>query len=87
MSDRSLVRADEHGPVRLLTLDRPEALNAFDSPLYRATGAALDAARADDAVSVVVLTGAGRAFSAGQDLEEMARLAAGEAIEIGRAHV
>ena len=83
MSDRALVRADEHGPVRLLTLDRPEALNAFDSPLYRATGAALDAARADDAVSVVVLTGAGRAFSAGQDLHEMTRLAAGEAIESG----
>jgi len=74
---------DQQGAVRLLTLDRPEALNAFDSPLYRATGAALDAARADDSVSVVVLTGAGRAFSAGQDLDEMARLAAGESIESG----
>jgi len=74
---------DDQASVRLLTLDRPEALNAFDSPLYRATGAALDAARADDGVSVVVLTGAGRAFSAGQDLDEMARLAAGESIESG----
>ena len=83
MSDHSLVRADDVDTVRLLTLDRPEALNAFDSPLYRATGAALDAARADDSVSVVVLTGAGRAFSAGQDLGEMARLAAGEDIESG----
>jgi enoyl-CoA hydratase/carnithine racemase len=78
-----LVRVDDHGAVRLLTLDRPEALNAFDSPLYRAAGAALDAARADDAVKVVVLTGAGRAFSAGQDLGEMARLAGGEAVESG----
>ena len=69
--------------MRLLTLDRPDALNAFDSPLYRATGAALDAARADDAVKVVVLTGAGRAFSAGQDLDEMARLAGGEQIDSG----
>lgn len=69
--------------MRLLTLHRPEALNAFDSPLYRATGAALTAARDDDAVRVVVLTGAGRAFSAGQDLGEMARLAAGEALESG----
>jgi enoyl-CoA hydratase/carnithine racemase len=83
VSDRALVRVDAFDAVRLLTLDRPEALNAFDSPLYRATGAALDAARADDAVSVVVLTGAGRAFSAGQDLGEMARLAAGEAVESG----
>jgi enoyl-CoA hydratase/carnithine racemase len=78
-----LVRVDDHGAVRLLTFDRPEALNAFDAPLYRAAGAALTAARDDDGVSVVVLTGAGRAFSAGQDLHEMARLAAGEAIESG----
>ncbi|HET6774904.1 MAG TPA: enoyl-CoA hydratase/isomerase family protein [Acidimicrobiales bacterium] len=69
--------------VRVLTLDRPGALNAFDSALYRAAGAALDAARGDDGVTVVVLTGAGRAFSAGQDLGEMARLAAGEQVESG----
>jgi enoyl-CoA hydratase/carnithine racemase len=69
--------------VRVLTLDRPGALNAFDSTLYRAAGAALDAARGDDGVTVVVLTGAGRAFSAGQDLDEMARLAAGEQVESG----
>jgi enoyl-CoA hydratase/carnithine racemase len=84
--DRPLVRIDDvegHDGVRLLTLDRPQALNAFDSPLYRATGRALDAARADDGVKVVVLTGAGRAFSAGQDLDEMARLAAGEPVESG----
>jgi enoyl-CoA hydratase/carnithine racemase len=67
----------------VLTLDRPEALNAFDSALYRAAGAALDEARGDDRVKVAVLTGAGRAFSAGQDLDEMARLAAGEQIESG----
>jgi enoyl-CoA hydratase/carnithine racemase len=78
-----LVRVEDHGAVRLLTLDRPGALNAFDSPLYRAAGAALDAARGDDAVKVAVLTGAGRAFSAGQDLDEMARLAAGDAVESG----
>jgi len=84
--DQPLVRSEDvaaHDGVRLLTLDRPQALNAFDSPLYRAAGAALDAARADDGVKVVVLTGAGRAFSAGQDLDEMARLAAGEPIDSG----
>ena len=80
------MRAEDHAGhegVRLLTLDRPQALNAFDSPLYRAAGAALDAARSDDGVKVAVITGAGRAFSAGQDLEEMARLAAGEQIDSG----
>ena len=74
---------DDRPGVRLLTLNRPAALNAFDSPLYRAAGEALDAARADDTVKVVVVTGAGRAFSSGQDLEEMARLAAGASAESG----
>ncbi|HKY17149.1 MAG TPA: enoyl-CoA hydratase-related protein, partial [Microthrixaceae bacterium] len=78
-----MIRIDDHDEVRLITLDRPEALNAFDSPLYFATAAALDDARADDGVKVVVITAEGRAFSAGQDLKEMARLAAGEAIESG----
>ncbi len=85
-AEPALVRTEDvagHEGVRLLTLDRPHARNAFDSALYRATAAALDGARADDSVKVVVITGAGRAFSAGQDLDEMARLAAGEQVESG----
>jgi enoyl-CoA hydratase/carnithine racemase len=77
------VATEDRGRVRVLTLDRPEVLNAFDSALYRAAAAALDAARGDDGVHVVVLTGAGRAFSSGQDLGEMARLAAGEQVGSG----
>jgi enoyl-CoA hydratase/carnithine racemase len=68
---------EQHDRVRLLRLNRPEALNAFDTPLYRATAEALDAAGDDPSVAAVVLTGAGRAFSAGQDLAEMATLSAG----------
>jgi enoyl-CoA hydratase/carnithine racemase len=66
------------GRVRVLTLDRPDALNAFDTPLYNACADALRAASADDLVRCVVLTGRGRAFSAGQDLGEMGRLSTGE---------
>jgi enoyl-CoA hydratase/carnithine racemase len=73
------VRTTDAGAVRTLVLDRPEARNAFDSALYRALAEALAAARADDAVKVAVVTGAGAGFSAGQDLKEMARLAAGDA--------
>jgi enoyl-CoA hydratase/carnithine racemase len=62
--------ADENR-VRTLTLDRPEALNAFNEELYDATTEALLAAAADPAVAVVLITGNGRAFSAGQDLIEM----------------
>lgn len=69
-----MVRIEDHGRVRLVVFDRPEVLNAFDSALYTATGDALDAAASDDRVSVVVLTGAGRAYSAGQDLAEMLAL-------------
>jgi enoyl-CoA hydratase/carnithine racemase len=57
--------------VRTITLDRPEALNAFNEVLYDATADALLAAAADPEVAVVLLTGSGRAFSAGTDLLEM----------------
>lgn len=57
--------------VRTLTLDRPEALNAFNEALYDATTIALRQAAEDPEVAVVVITGAGRAFSAGTDLTEM----------------
>ena len=61
---------DDNG-VRTLTLDRPEVLNAFDEALYGQTADALRAAATDPDVAVVLLTGAGRAFSAGNDLNEM----------------
>ena len=70
-----MLRIEDHDRVRLLTLDRPEALNAFNAALYDAGRDALLAAAADDDVAVVVITGEGRAFSAGQDLLEMAELA------------
>jgi enoyl-CoA hydratase/carnithine racemase len=62
--------------VRVLTLNRPEALNAFNDELYHTTGAALEDAEASNDVACVVITGVGRAFSAGQDLGEMGRLSA-----------
>lgn len=64
---RTVRQQDHPGGVRLLTLDRPPA-NALDETLLGHLGAALDAARADDAVRAVVLTGHGAFFSAGFDL-------------------
>jgi enoyl-CoA hydratase/carnithine racemase len=70
--------SDDDG-VRVLAFDRPDVRNAFNFPLYRAVTEALDDATADPATRVVVLTGRGSAFTAGQDLKEMAEIAAGTA--------
>ena len=66
------VLSHDDGPVRTLTLDRPEALNALTPGLLAELADALDATAADEAVRVVVLTGTGRAFSAGVDLKALA---------------
>ncbi len=57
--------------VLLLTLNRPQALNALNKALLVELGGALDEAAADDEVRCVVLTGDERAFSAGADIKEM----------------
>jgi 2-(1,2-epoxy-1,2-dihydrophenyl)acetyl-CoA isomerase len=54
--------------VATITLNRPQKLNALDATTLLDIGRSLDVAESDDAVRVVVLTGAGRAFSSGQDL-------------------
>ena len=66
-----LLEIDDANGVRRLTLNRPEALNAFNEALYDATTVALREADDDPTVAVVLLTGAGRGFSAGNDLVEM----------------
>jgi enoyl-CoA hydratase/carnithine racemase len=62
----------------LLTLNRPKSLNAVSAELRRALTAQMAAADADEAVKAVVLTGAGRAFCAGQDLGEAASYEMGD---------
>jgi enoyl-CoA hydratase/carnithine racemase len=69
---RGVLRVDDNDGVRLLTLDRPAALNAFNQDLWCATTDTLNDAAADPSIGCVVITGAGRAFTAGQDLTEMA---------------
>jgi enoyl-CoA hydratase/carnithine racemase len=80
-----VLRIDDAERVRLLTFDRPDQRNAFDSPLYGAVADALDDALARDDIAVVVMTGAGTAYCAGQDLGEMGRLASASPEERGDA--
>jgi enoyl-CoA hydratase/carnithine racemase len=69
-----VLRIEDRERVRLLTLSRPEVLNAFDTRLWNAFADALSGAAASPYVAAVVVTGDGRAFSAGQDLGEMASM-------------
>ena len=64
------IRVEDEAGVRLVTWDRPEALNAMSLDLWDGTRDALRSATDDD-VRCIVLTGTGRAFTVGQDLVEM----------------
>lgn len=70
--------------VAVITLDRPDVLNAFDDELGASLLEAVESAAADDAVRCIVITGAGRAFSSGEDLGALrSTYEAGEAPELG----
>lgn len=69
MSDSPL-KITKSDKVAVLSLNRPDKLNAFSVGLHKALREALDACATDAAVRCVVLTGEGRAFSSGQDLTE-----------------
>jgi enoyl-CoA hydratase len=70
-----LVLVETSDRIRTLTINRPEKLNALNSEVMAALDRALDEARADESVGVVVITGAGeKAFIAGADIGELAKL-------------
>ena len=66
--ETSSLQCENHGAVELLTLNRAAKLNALDGEMLHALMRALDAVELNSAVRVVVITGAGRAFSAGADI-------------------
>jgi len=68
------VRSEIEGPVAILTLDRPEKLNAIDGAMIEALEAWVETVEADRTLRVAILTGSGKAFSAGGDIEAWAGL-------------
>ncbi len=66
------ILTETRGPVGLITLNRPKALNALCAALIVELGKALDDFEADDEIGAVVLTGSEKAFAAGADIKEMA---------------
>jgi 2-(1,2-epoxy-1,2-dihydrophenyl)acetyl-CoA isomerase len=69
--------------IAVLTLNRPEKLNSFTQDMHFEVREALDSIKADPSVRVLVITGAGRAFCAGQDLSDRAVEPGGEGVDLG----
>ena len=65
------IQVETRDKVGLITLDRPEALNALNSELIAELSTALDAFEADTTIGAMVITGSERAFAAGADIKEM----------------
>lgn len=79
----SFVAFEQRGPIGVLTMNRPEALNALNEQVLRDLNAALDTVEANDEVLVVILTGAGRSFVAGADIGQMKDLTPVQAKKFG----
>lgn len=77
MADESILLSIDAGIARI-TLNRPNKLNSFNAEMHEALAAALDTVEADDSVRVLLLTGAGKGFCAGQDLGEASVAPGGE---------
>jgi 2-(1,2-epoxy-1,2-dihydrophenyl)acetyl-CoA isomerase len=75
--DETPIRVEKRAGYRVITLNRPQRLNAFTEAMHRALMAALNDAEADPECRALLLTGAGTGFCAGQDLND--RIARGEA--------
>ena len=83
MSDDILYETEDH--IATITLNRPQARNAYSGPMVQGIVESLDRAATDDDVRVVIVTGAGDAFCAGGDLKAMrdkSGMFAGDAVEL-----
>ena len=85
MSDLQHIQISWDGELAVITVDRPEKLNALNSDVILELGDAFDSLRHDDQVRGVILTGAGeKAFVAGADIGELAQMDALSGVEVSR---
>lgn len=71
MDFENIIAETKENGVALITLHRPDALNALNSALIDELGAAIDTFEADDSIGCIVVTGSEKAFAAGADIKEM----------------
>lgn len=83
MQEPDPVLVERRGGVMMITLNRPDKLNSFNEAQHRALKVAIDTASNDAGVRVVLLTGAGRGFCAGQDLSDRVTAVGGEPPDLG----
>ena len=79
----AFVTLEQKGNIGLITMNRPEALNALNDQVIRELDAVLDEVEAREDIYVAVLTGAGRSFVAGADIGQMSELTAAQAKAFG----
>ena len=79
-----MIRFEKKGFVGILTIDRPEALNALNSATLDELYETAESIRRDEEVRCLIITGAGKAFVAGADIAEMRSLTKEEGVEFGR---
>ena len=77
------VTLEREGNIALITMDRPEALNALNSQVLAELSQVLDQVEADPDLYVAIITGAGRSFVAGADIGQMSALTSAEAKAFG----
>ena len=73
MSEEQAIIVERRGRVMVITLNRPEAMNAINGALSNGLWTAIQELDADDSLAAGVITGSGRAFCAGMDLKAFAR--------------
>ena len=79
----SFVTLERNGAVGVITMNRPEALNALNAQVLADLSAVLDEVANDDSILVAVVTGAGRSFVAGADIGQMSTMTPAEAKKFG----
>ncbi|MEP1934570.1 MAG: 2-(1,2-epoxy-1,2-dihydrophenyl)acetyl-CoA isomerase PaaG [Roseibium sp.] len=84
MAETPSILAEKNGLVLKLILNRPDRLNAFNEDMHVALREHLTAAGKDQDIRAILLTGAGRAFCAGQDLSDRDMRSGGEAPDLGQ---
>jgi len=77
-----LLRKEEDGKVAILTLNRPKKGNALNMSLFKELGSALKSLAADESVKVVIITGSGKHFCVGVDVNESGRSSASSLVNV-----